>query len=288
MNYYPFHVGDYLADTRHLTWDEDCAYRRLLDVYYTGEQPLPLELSAIYRLVVASTDAQRSAVEIVLREFFSLVEEGWINPRADIEIKAMRERQRTARNKAHARWNKPKPVEVSSAEDAQQMPRSSTNDAPALPRHQWVLLRGDAPAMPQHDPPAMLQHDESDAAALNSDAVALLPTPTPTPIKEQKPIPTSSGGPGPPSNGRGPPSDPDPIFGEGLAFLVGKGCKPSTARSFLGLLRKQMSSDVAVFELLATAEREDVSDPLPWLRRAAETRRSTAEAVVAKPWDGAT
>lgn len=31
MNYYPFHIGDYLTETAHLSWLEDCAYRRLLD-----------------------------------------------------------------------------------------------------------------------------------------------------------------------------------------------------------------------------------------------------------------
>ena len=25
MNYYPFHIGDYVSATRHLTWDEDAA-----------------------------------------------------------------------------------------------------------------------------------------------------------------------------------------------------------------------------------------------------------------------
>ena len=27
MNYYPFHIGDYLSATRHLSWEEDAAYR---------------------------------------------------------------------------------------------------------------------------------------------------------------------------------------------------------------------------------------------------------------------
>ena len=40
MNYYPFHIGDYLSATRHLSWEEDAAYRRLLDTYYTTEKPV--------------------------------------------------------------------------------------------------------------------------------------------------------------------------------------------------------------------------------------------------------
>lgn len=70
MNYYPFHIGDYLSATRHLSWEEDAAYRRLLDTYYTNEKPLPSELRAVCRLVLATTESQREAVKTVLEEFF--------------------------------------------------------------------------------------------------------------------------------------------------------------------------------------------------------------------------
>lgn len=93
MNFYAFHIGDYASATRHLSWEEDCAYRRLLDVYYTREEPLPDDLRAICRLVVASTAEQRQAVEVVLHEFFHQTEAGWISPRADREIDAMRVKQ---------------------------------------------------------------------------------------------------------------------------------------------------------------------------------------------------
>ncbi len=43
MNYYPFHIGDYAKKTRHLSWDEDMAYRRLIDAYYLHEGPLPAD-----------------------------------------------------------------------------------------------------------------------------------------------------------------------------------------------------------------------------------------------------
>lgn len=66
---------------------------------------------------------------------------------------------------------------------------------------------------------------------------------------------------------------PDPIFGVGLEFLVRKGIKPAGARSFLGLLRKEIG-DVAVAELLARADADDVSDPLAWLRAAAAKRKA--------------
>ena len=93
MNYFPFHIGDYASATRHLSWDEDAAYRRLLDVYYTTEKPLPTELRAVCRLVIATTGRQREAVQIVLEEFFEPTQLGWVHHRADAEIESMRDKK---------------------------------------------------------------------------------------------------------------------------------------------------------------------------------------------------
>jgi uncharacterized protein YdaU (DUF1376 family) len=143
LNYYPFHVGDYVSATRHLSWEEDAAFRRLLDTYYTTEKPIPADLKQACRLVIAQTESQREAVKTVLEEFFELTDEGWINRRADAEIEAMRVKQQKQRDKANKRW-----ATVSSAK----------NENAAMPRHQ-----------------------ETDAAASKDDAVAMPPTPTPTP-----------------------------------------------------------------------------------------------------------
>jgi uncharacterized protein YdaU (DUF1376 family) len=148
VNYYPFHIGDYASATRHLSWDEDCAYRRLLDAYYTSERPLPLEERAVCRLVLATTQEQREAVMTVLQEFWERTDAGWINRRADVEIFAMREKQQKQRDKANKRWHMPHPE------------------------------RGNASAMPQHD--------SEHATASENDADAMPPTPTPTPTPTPK------------------------------------------------------------------------------------------------------
>lgn len=86
MNFYAFNIGDYAGATRHLSWDEDMAYRRMLDAYYSREAPLPLEPRQIYRLVGAAEPRQREAVDAILEEFFERREDGWHNNRADEEI----------------------------------------------------------------------------------------------------------------------------------------------------------------------------------------------------------
>jgi len=148
MNYYPFHIGDYASATRHLSWDEDAAYRRLLDIYYTTEKPLPVDMRAIFRLVMASTDAHREAVKTVVNEFFELTDSGWVNGRADAEIAAMRDKQQKQRDRANKRW------------------------------HKLDAERGIALALPRHV--------DCDAAASKNDANAMPPTPTPTPTPIDK------------------------------------------------------------------------------------------------------
>jgi uncharacterized protein YdaU (DUF1376 family) len=65
---------------------EDAAYRRMLDLYYAAEKPLPLNIDGLYRLVRAKTKQEREAVDIVLQEFFHRQEDGWHNKRADEEL----------------------------------------------------------------------------------------------------------------------------------------------------------------------------------------------------------
>jgi uncharacterized protein YdaU (DUF1376 family) len=151
VNYYPFHIGDYLSATRHLSWEEDAAYRRLLDVYYTSEKPLSLELRAVCRLVLATTDSQREAVQTVLEEFFERTDAGWVNRRADAEITAMQEKQQIQRDKANKRWQKQ---------------RAELGTASAMP-----------------------QHNSEHAAASDGNANAMPPTPTPTPTPVNKETP---------------------------------------------------------------------------------------------------
>jgi hypothetical protein len=71
------------------------------------------------------------------------------------------------------------------------------------------------------------------------------------------------------------PEVPDPIFGDGLAFLVRAGVPEKGARSFLGKMRKALNDDLVAVELLVKAQQLEVSDPVPWLRAAAQKRLST-------------
>jgi uncharacterized protein YdaU (DUF1376 family) len=90
VNLYRHHIGDYDSATAHLSWDEDQAYTRLLRLYYRLERPLPTDTGEACRLVRAKTSTHRQAVEVILREFFDLRDDGWHNKRADEEIASYR------------------------------------------------------------------------------------------------------------------------------------------------------------------------------------------------------
>jgi uncharacterized protein YdaU (DUF1376 family) len=82
MHYYNFNIGDYMKHTLHLTPEEDLAYRRLLDMYYDTESPIPSNIPSVSRRLRMDS----KVVESVLNEFFELTEEGYKNYRADGEI----------------------------------------------------------------------------------------------------------------------------------------------------------------------------------------------------------
>lgn len=78
----------------------------MLDAYYTREAPLPLEMRAVFRLVMAQTAEQREAVEQVLREFFAETPDGWRHKRCDAELTAMQSKRQKAAESARAKWAK--------------------------------------------------------------------------------------------------------------------------------------------------------------------------------------
>lgn len=124
MHYYEHHLGDFAAATGHLSWDEDMAYTRLLRAYYHHERPIPEQQA--YRLARAATPAQRKAVDVVLAEFFVLVDGAHTQKRADAEIARYQDKQRKAKASADARWSQ-------SARNADGMRTHSEGNADGMP-----------------------------------------------------------------------------------------------------------------------------------------------------------
>lgn len=104
MHYYQFNIGDYLSHTRHLTPIEDICYRRALDYYYLHEQPLTLDVRKLSRLLMLSD--YHDELVAVLNEFFEQTDNGYINARADKEIKQYQGFAEAGKLGAAKRWGK--------------------------------------------------------------------------------------------------------------------------------------------------------------------------------------
>lgn len=73
-----------MRKTMHLSMVEDGAYTRLLDWYYANDRAIPHDRR--YAVARAANAAEKSAVDAVLREFFTLVGDAHHHERADLEI----------------------------------------------------------------------------------------------------------------------------------------------------------------------------------------------------------
>ena len=111
MHYYQFNIGDYVSSTQHLDETEDLIYRRILDVYYSKEAPLPKDVDKVARLIRMRTHTE--SIKTVLQEFFILEKDGYHCLRGDKEISAFKSKSDKARKSAEARWNKNKDLDKS-------------------------------------------------------------------------------------------------------------------------------------------------------------------------------
>ena len=103
MNYYQFHIGDYVSHTHHLSNEEDLTYRRMLDYYYQSEQPFfDIDIEKIARKIKSDPNT----VQQLLDEFFEYSEEDfcWHNKRADEEISKFHLKSDRAKTANKIRW----------------------------------------------------------------------------------------------------------------------------------------------------------------------------------------
>ena len=90
MHYYQFNIGDYIKSTNHLSIEEDITYRRLIDLYYDTEQPIPNDNPRVLRRIRLGSEYLES-LEIILNEFFCLTGKGWENKRCNEDIESYQE-----------------------------------------------------------------------------------------------------------------------------------------------------------------------------------------------------
>jgi len=112
MHYYPHHIGDFNARTRHLSRLERSIYRDLIELYYETEGPISIDLERVARRIVATSPEERAAMVDVLNEFFAPGPEGWSHKRCEEELAKYRRMSAGGRVGAEHRWSKGKPAQT--------------------------------------------------------------------------------------------------------------------------------------------------------------------------------
>jgi len=116
MNFYPFHIGDYISHTSHLSDKENLAYRKMIDLYYQNEIPFVDEFS-----VARKIKSTPKIVLLLLKEFFVLENDGWHNKRADEEINKYKAKSDSARKANEIRWQSKSDLKSDLKSDAVQI-----------------------------------------------------------------------------------------------------------------------------------------------------------------------
>ena len=112
MHYYPHHIGDFNAATRHLSRLERSIYRDLIELYYETEAPISIDLDRVARRIVATSPQERAAMVDVLNEFFTPGPEGWSHKRCEEELAKYRRMSAGGKAGAEQRWSKGKPSQT--------------------------------------------------------------------------------------------------------------------------------------------------------------------------------
>ena len=244
----PLYIGDYLADTMHLTGAEHGAYLLLL-MHAWRNGPLPDNDRAL--AAIARTDAKDwKEIGPTIRAFFTVTPAGLTQPRLERERLAAGEhaerRADAARRAAEARW----------AADA----------------------RGSTPRTPRRNASRSADGNAKRNASRNAQRMPdALPgeCPPPSPEEESSSLRSERGEAAPEA---GPAQEaPDArkvLFGEGLSRLMRLTGKPDRpARSLMGGMLRDLGDDAAGLSLiLAQAEADRPADPIAWLKRAVASR----------------
>ncbi|HLJ64142.1 MAG TPA: DUF1376 domain-containing protein [Stellaceae bacterium] len=82
----PFYIGDYLADTLHLTRDQHGAYILLIFAYWRRGRPLPDDDGQLAAIAKAAPAEWRRGLRAALAPFFRIADGEWHHKRIDFEL----------------------------------------------------------------------------------------------------------------------------------------------------------------------------------------------------------
>lgn len=126
----PIYIGDYLADTGHLTVAEHGAYHLLIYAYWRNAGPLPADDQQLRR-ISRMTEQEWAASRETMAAFFTIRDDHWHHKRIDQELRLAENRAAKAKNAAGMRWHARSMLGASS-EHARSMPGACSSNAQAM------------------------------------------------------------------------------------------------------------------------------------------------------------
>lgn len=141
----PLYIGDYLADTMHLSRDQHGAYMLLIMAYWRRGAPLPDDDERLAGIAKATPNEWRK-LRPVLAEFFLVADGKWVQRRAQAELDRasnnVSARSKAGSNGAAKRW------QPDGKTDGKTIAPASQNDGPlplplpSLPSGEKAPARG--------------------------------------------------------------------------------------------------------------------------------------------------
>lgn len=126
--WYPHYIADYQRDTAHLSLLEHGAYRLLIDYYYSQDGKITADIDRLFKVVRATTNEEKDAVEFIVREYFTPDHSKRYlrHKRCEEELK---KRKEISEKRAQAAKNKKKKPESKTRAKQQQKPTQSQSQS---------------------------------------------------------------------------------------------------------------------------------------------------------------
>jgi uncharacterized protein YdaU (DUF1376 family) len=153
-------MGDYQRDTGALTLAQDGAYRRLMDHYYSTEEPPEADRETLYRICGAMKKEEREAVDYISGKFFENINGKLHHQRIDEELSKAQEKianlkangyeggvksgtKRASKNEANASANgqandEAKTKNTNTSNHTKPTGLEKTNAEPSVPLPAWL------------------------------------------------------------------------------------------------------------------------------------------------------
>ena len=121
--YMRLYVGDYLADTTHLTTTEHGAYLLLIMAYWRNDGPLPDDDRKLSRLA-GMTPREWSRMRPTIADLFQVTAGQWRHKRIDAELREVHTRSDKARASVRTRYERTTNVPTETYERSTDVERS--------------------------------------------------------------------------------------------------------------------------------------------------------------------